>query len=408
MTQNSKTILRPKWIIDGTGAAPLTGHAVVVQGNRIHAVAPVEEMTIGESDHIYDFPESTLIPGLINNHVHLVLPGDNTPFVPWIDTQSDAALALRAAHNAEAALRAGITTVRDCGGRRNVTLDVRNAQAEGLIKGARIIACGWPLTITGGHTRHFGGEVDGKIDIVRMVRRVVGSGADYVKVMASGGGTPGTFPQYPSFTVDELRTIVAVAHSFERKVAAHCTTAAAILNAIEAGVDLIEHAMFMTPALTSQMDLSVIERLAESGIPVTPTLQVNRDMVERLPDGPERELWRQRNQIQRESVAAMYELGVPLLAGSDAGWRATAFHTFWKELDELAACGLSATAAIHAATGAITDALGYGEQWGTIQPGQFADMVVVPGDVAADIQRLRHVQAVFQAGRLVHTANEQL
>jgi imidazolonepropionase-like amidohydrolase len=386
----------------------LTGHAVVIKGERIKKVAPVEGISISADDRIYDFPNATLLPGLINNHVHLVLPGDNTPFTPWIDTQSDAALALRAAHNAQASLRAGVTTVRDCGGRRNVTLDVRNAQAEGLIQGARIIACGWPLTITGGHTRHFGGEVDGETGIVQMVRRVVGNGADFVKVMASGGGTPGTFPQYPSFTVAELRTMVETAHAFERKVAAHCTTAPAILNAIEAGVDLIEHAMFMTPALTSQVERPVLERLAASGIPVTPTLQVNRDMIEQLPAGPERELWRQRNQVQREGVAAMHELGVPLLAGSDAGWRATAFDTFWKELDELAACGLSPTAVVHAATGAVTAALGYGDQWGTIQPGQMADMAIFAGDVAADVQRLRHVQAIFQAGELMHADEQHL
>jgi imidazolonepropionase-like amidohydrolase len=393
-----RTILRPTWIVDGTGAGAYRDHAVVLRGELIEAVVPVAQLAELPGDRAVDLTGTTLIPGLINNHVHLVLPGDNTPFVPWIDTQSDAALALRASANAARSLRAGVTTVRDCGARGTTVLDLRSAQSTGLVGGARIVSCGWPLTITGGHTRHFGGEADGTDGLRRMVRHAVSAGADYVKVMASGGGTPGSLPEAPSYSVDELRAIVEIAHDLGRPVAMHCIATESIARAVEAGADLIEHAMFFGRDLTPRYDPAVAERLARAAIPVTPTLQVNRDLVDLLPNGKERELWLLRQEEHRTIVSRLRALGVPLLAGSDAGWRATAFDTFWKELDELVACGLSPVDAIHAATGATSKALGVEDRYGTIRPGLLADLVAVNGDLANDIACLQQVRAVYQGG----------
>ncbi len=396
-----RTVLKPGWIIDGTGAPASEQQIIIVADGLIEAVLPVNEYHAQPGDEIRDLPDATLLPGLINNHVHLVLPGDNTPFTPWIDLQSDATLALLALHNAATSLRAGVTTVRDCGGRREVVLDVRNAQAAGKGQGARIISCGWTLTITGGHTRHFGGEVDGADGLARAVRLAVSKGVDYIKVMAAGGGTPGSLAQYPSFTVDELRAIVDTAHGLGRLVSAHCIATASIENAVDAGVDLIEHASFFAPSGANVFDERVAEKLAKSGIPVTPTLQVNRDLVDLLPEGDERSLWQRRQESQREFVGRLHALGVPMLAGSDAGWRATAFDTFWKELDELVASGLSPVAAIHAATGAVTNALRLGETFGTVRAGQQADLIAVPGNLAEDISRLANVELVMQRGEVV-------
>lgn len=403
-----RKILMPDRVIDGRGTAALGGHAVIVSGETIDDVIPAARLESHDNDEVLDLRGTTLIPGLINNHVHLVLPGDNTPFVPWIDLQSDAVLALLAAHNIQQSLRAGVTTVRDCGGRGTTVLDVRKARADGLIDGAQVISCGWTLTITGGHTRQFGGEVDGTDGLAREVRRVISRGADYVKVMAAGGGTPGSLPQYPSFTESELRAIVETAHGLGRRVSAHCIATGSIENAVAAGVDLIEHASFYGPDLIPHLDERVAEQLARSGIPVTPTLQVNRDLVDLLPEGPERTLWQRRQESQREIVRRLRELGVPILAGSDAGWRATAFDTFWKELDELVACGLTPLEAIRAATSAATEALGIDDQFGAVSPGQRADLVAVAGNPAHDIRAVKAVTMVMQAGRIVSGAPSQV
>jgi imidazolonepropionase-like amidohydrolase len=396
-----RTILKPSWIVDGTGAAPLTAHVVVVDGDRIDAVQLAAQVQARPDDRVIDLTGATLLPGLINHHVHLVLPGDNTPFVPWIDTQTDPAITLRAAANSAASLRAGITTVRDCGARGTTVLDLRNAQAAGLAGGARVVSCGWPLTITGGHTHHFGGEADGVDGLRRMVRRVVSLGADYVKVMASGGGTPGSVPQAPSFSPVELTAIVETAHDLGRTVTMHCIATESIERAIDAGADFIEHAMFFDRDLEPRYDPRIAERLAESGITVTPTLQVNRDLVDLLPEDAERDQWLIRQESHRTMTARLHELGVPLLAGSDAGWRATAFDTFWKELDELVVCGLTPVEAIRAATGAAAAALGADGRYGTIEPGATANLLAVEGNAAADIRCLAQVRAVFAAGLAV-------
>ncbi|MDP9358401.1 MAG: amidohydrolase family protein [Chloroflexota bacterium] len=396
-----RTVLRPEWIVDGSGADALTNHLVVFGDGVIDEVVPIRQFQQQGTDTVLDLPGATLIPGLINNHVHLVLPGDNTPLTPWIDTQSDAALALRAAGNAARSLRAGVTTVRDCGGRGTTVLDLRAALAEGLVPGPRVIACSWPLTITRGHTRHFGGEADGEDALRRMVRTVVGLGADYVKVMASGGGTPGSLSQHPSFSVAELRVIVETAHDLGRPVAMHCIATESIDRAVAAGTDLIEHASFYGVDLVPRYDPAIAERLAKAAIPVTPTLQVARDVVDLTDEGPERALWERRREEHLKIVADLRHLGVRILAGSDAGWRATAFETFWKELDELVACGMTPVEAVHAGTAAASQALGCADRFGTIRPGQVADLVVVDGNLPQDITCLRHVRTVFQAGVLV-------
>jgi imidazolonepropionase-like amidohydrolase len=185
-----RIILQPEWILDGSGSNPLTGYVVVMEGDIITAVSPAEEHAPHAVDQTVDLPGMTLIPGLCNNHVHLVLRGDSVAVEPGVEHLSDAQLAIRAVHNMATALRAGITTVRDCGGRGRIVVDARHAQASGLIEGARVISCAWPLTMTGGHTRQFGGEADGDVALRRMVRQVASQGVDFVKVMASGGGDP--------------------------------------------------------------------------------------------------------------------------------------------------------------------------------------------------------------------------
>jgi hypothetical protein len=187
-----RTIIYPEWLLDGTGGPARVGQALAFAEGRIEAVGPAEDMRVDDGDEVLRCPGETLLPGLINMHVHLSLASDNTPFVPYMDAHSDVALALRAAHNARVALEAGITTVRDCGARRTTVLELRNAQADGLLPAARIVSCGWPLTISGGHMRPFGGEVDGELGVRQMVRRIISAGADFIKVAGSGGGTPGS------------------------------------------------------------------------------------------------------------------------------------------------------------------------------------------------------------------------
>src|SRR5579864_8907249 len=231
-----RTLIYPEWLIDGTGGAAIQGYALAVTDDHIEAMGPGSEIVARQDDTVVRAAGMSLLPGLINMHAHLSLASDNAPFIPYMDAHSDVALGLRAAHNAAAALRAGVTTVRDCGSRGRSVLDLIGARTEGLLDIPRILAAGHALTISGGHMRPFGGEVDGIDGCQRMVRRLVSAGADFIKMAGSGGGTPGSLTDYPSFSVPEIQATVETAHGLGRRVTVHCTAAAAIERALAARV----------------------------------------------------------------------------------------------------------------------------------------------------------------------------
>jgi len=398
----TRTLLYPEWLIDGTGADAVQGQALVCgDDGRIEALGRAAEIEPRPSDVVVRAQGQTLLPGLINMHAHLTLASDNAPFVPYMDAHSDVALGLRAAHNAAASLRAGVTTVRDCGSRGRTVLDLRSAIADQLVPGARILSAGCALTISGGHMRPFGGEVDGVDGVRQMVRRLVSGGVDFIKVAGSGGGTPGSLTDYPSFSAPELQAIADAAHDLGRRVTVHCTATAAILRAVEAGVDSIEHGYFAAPGAVSTYDEALAERLAATGISITPTMQVFRDMSEYASARPEQEMWLRRRDVLVDHVSRLHGAGVRLTAGSDAGWRLTRFDNYWRELEQMAACGLSAVEVIHAATGAASHAIGQHNEFGTLRAGLVADLVLVDGNAARDVRALAAIRGVYQAGQRV-------
>jgi imidazolonepropionase-like amidohydrolase len=355
-------------------------------------IVPENQLTPGDGDVVVQAQGQTLLPGLINMHAHLTLASDSAPIVSYVEAHSDVTLALRAAHNAAASLRAGVTTVRDCGSRGRTVLDLRDAIAQGLLDGSRVLAAGCPITISGGHMRPFGGEADGEEGVRRMVRRLVSAGADFIKVAGSGGDTPGSLTEYPSFSLAEEQAVADTAHGLGRRVTMHCTATTAIARAVEAGADSIEHGFFVGAGWAAAYDDVLADRMAEQGISVTPTLQVIRDMSELLPTECERDSWRRRRESLLDHVGRLHRAGVRLTAGSDAGWRLTRFDNFWRELEELVSCGLSTVEAIHAATGAASLAAGRADQFGTLREGLRADLVIVDGDAAHDIRRLANVR----------------
>ena len=399
-----RTLIYPEWLIDGTGAAALEGQALLFGSDgRIEAVGRASEIEPHETDVVVRAAGQTLLPGLINMHAHLTLASDNAPFVPYMDAHSDVALGLRAAHNAAASLRAGVTTVRDCGSRGRTVLDLRAATADRLVLGSRIVSAGCALTISGGHMRPFGGEVDGVDGVRQMVRRLVSAGVDFIKVAGSGGGTPGSLTEYPSFSADEFQAIADVTHGLGRRVTVHCTATAAIARAVDAGVDSIEHGYFAAPGAVSVYDEALADRLAADGTSITPTMQVFRDMGEYFSAGPERDMWQRRSETLVRDVARLHRAGVRLTAGSDAGWRLTRFDNYWRELEEMEKCGLSPVEVIHAATGAASQAIGQQDEFGTLRPGSSADLLLVTGNAASDVRTLASVRAVYLEGRLVST-----
>lgn len=384
--------------LDGTLAAPRRDVLLTVEDGVIGAIAAGAPPPRGAT--VLDLRDCTVLPGLINMHTHTVLPGDGTPFMDWMGLP-DELLLLQAQANALTSLHAGVTTLRDCGGKGALMFRLRDAIGRGIAAGPRLVLCGRPLTITGGHCHPFGGEADGIEGMRLAARGLLKEGADFIKIMASGGGTPGTYPDRPAFEVGELRAAIAEAQKIGKPASCHCTAAEAVVRALDAGVDHIEHCYFSGPDAAWRDDPALTRRVADAGVYVTATLQTMEDWMEaeraRTGAAPARD--RAAETIGHSR--ALFEAGVPLVAGNDAGWRHTGFDDFSREIELLAEVGLSPLEAIHAATGRAAAACRLGGVIGTLEPGCAADLLVVAGDPLGDLAALRRPTLVMQGGRVV-------
>jgi imidazolonepropionase-like amidohydrolase len=381
-------VIRAGRLIDGTGSPPRLDQAVYVEDSRIAGVGPATE--IPTDADVVDLSGSTVLPGLIDCHVHLVFSHSEYPLGDLL-AEDDQQLLLRGVAAARQALGAGITTVRDLGGRGGVTFRVRDAVASGLIPGPRIMAAGSPITTTRGHCYFLGLEADGQAAVRAAARRELDSGANCLKIMATGGRmTPGTDIGRAQYTADEIRVAVEEACRAGVTVAAHALGTAGIRNATQAGVNTIEHCNWLTPDGRVDLDEAIAARMAERGTAVVPTLVPLARTAAAL-----------REQIVR-SVRRIRELGVRVVAGTDAGVSLTPFDSLPRELDILVSeVGLSPLEAIQAATGDAAQALGIADTVGTLQPGRAADFIAVDGDPSMRIADVRAVRRVIKGGRSV-------
>jgi len=407
------TVIQADRLIDGTGAAAIDDAVLVVEEGKIKAVfqgtAPAGAAQ--DNSEYLKFRGCTILPGLIDTHVHLNLPGDGTVLEDAV-RETDGVLVATSAWCAGRALKAGITTVRDVGGARTTIFDLRRALALGHGEGARILACGQPITITGGHTWYFGGEADGEDALRRKVRHLAKLGADFIKVMASGGGTVNTMSWLPSYSREELTALADEAHRLGRKITAHCLCAAATELVVEAGFDQIEHGGFLVSADGRQEFVpKTAEKVARAGVPVTSTLAVGGFMLkvlrEKQKNGPlspedQRVLdrWLRMFDDNLSQFRRMREAGVTWIAGTDAGWRFTAIEGLPLELELMQQGGFSAIEAIAAATGKAAEVLGIDDRLGTLKPSLVADVLVVGGNPLDDIRRLKDVRLVMQDGNV--------
>ncbi|MEM8855671.1 MAG: amidohydrolase family protein [Pseudomonadota bacterium] len=400
------TAIKADRVLDGSGNDPLEPGCVVVDGGRIKSVhaGPVPEGLA--ADATIDLPGCTLMPGLIDTHVHLNLPGTGVGFEESVEEGAGVLLA-SSVSAAGKALAAGITTVRDVGAYRRTSFDVRRAIELGYVVGSRVLACGQPITITGGHTWPFGGEADGVENLRRKVRQLIKDGAEFIKVMGSGGGTIGTAAWRPAFTPDELNAIADEAHRNERKITVHCLCAASIDDAVNAKVDQIEHAGFLINQDGDQVyDPAVGDRLAASGIPVTGTLAVGATVLNALRAKNERtpaedlllSRWERMVQDNLNNYARLRDAGVAFVAGTDAGWRYTTFDSLVLEMEMMVCGGSTTMETIVAATGFAADVIGLSDEAGRLREGLDADIIAVRGNPLERLDALRDVEMIMHRG----------
>jgi imidazolonepropionase-like amidohydrolase len=314
--------------------------------------------------------------------------------------------------NLQRHLASGVTTIRDNGGRNRVTFVVREALRRHYFVGPRLLLAGRPLTHRLGHFHFCNGVADGEVEIRAAVRQLVAEGADHIKIMASGGGTAGTFPQFASYTSQELRVAVETAHALERLTTAHCRARQSMHNAVDAGLDCIEHAEFLTPTPSGpathgiEYDARLTDRLLHAGTFVSFTFQAGgyATLLE-LRNNPRADT-RERDELEgyfeskRRLFSQLLRDGIlpRMVISTDAGPGDTEFGHLNHGLELAVESGMSQTQALESVTRIAAEACGVSHMVGTLEAGKAADLLVVEGNPLDNIRAIADVRGVYVGG----------
>jgi imidazolonepropionase-like amidohydrolase len=389
-------------LFDGTGTAPISRAWVQVTQGKIAGVGSGSPPPDPEAPH--SFPGGTIVPGLIDTHVHLVFSalGTHEAIIAQVTSETEEQLIERALANARAALQIGVTTVRDCGGRGRVVQEVRNRIRRGAAEGPDILACGMPITTSKGHCHWLGLTADNEAAAVVAAERLLRSDVDFLKVMATGGNmTPESDPLAPQYDAATLMRITDLARGAHKHTAAHVLSRSAIPQAVAARVRTIEHCDWRVSEKKYVFDPDLARRFIDQDQYVGLTMSgiTRRKFLPEL--AAEKSDALRRLDARFACERQMIEFGVRFTLHSDAGVRWTPFDRF--------ALGLRAAGhelrlrpadVIRAATATAAEALALHDR-GIISAGQRADILIVDGNPLSDLGDLERVRAVMKAGRWV-------
>lgn len=406
-------------ILDGVSAQTIASGTVLIgKDGRIITVGPSQQVKPPEGAPILNTPGMTLLPGLIDAHVHIAW--DKTlysistaqDYRAFLGKRSHEHQLVRAGHHAQLALAAGVTTVRDCGAESFAVLALRDAINAGEFVGPRILVSGRPITTTAGHL-YSGWAADNAHEVRKAVRYLASQGVDLVKLVASGGNTtPGSNVTRAQYTLEEMRVAVEEAHRLGLQVAAHAISADSIRLAAEAGVDTIEHCSWISAdGKNAEPDEAAVDAMVKNGV------RVDHAVIPQPYQFPEETGYAPSSKnewllnllrVRWPFLRHMRERGVRVIVGTDACvgyWPGTAFWPGYQDLARAVEiivrdAGFTPMEGIRMVTSEAAQALRLPEV-GTIEPGKRADLILIARDLLKDIRALREVEMVFCDGRLV-------
>jgi imidazolonepropionase-like amidohydrolase len=399
------------------GAVLVSGDRIVAAGNRAEveaqvtgAAAPSTEAAppgTGRALVRLDLGSAVVLPGFIDSHVHLSFDASDDPvghlrqalddslasdgsLVSGTSLTSGTSLASVIADSAAGLLRAGVTTARDLGAPGLLDVRAREQIRAGRLPGPYLLLACQPLTTPGGHCWYMGGECASTADLLAAVRARRQAGADWIKIMLSGGFlTDGTLPAEPQFDLATLRAVTDAAHDAGLRVAVHAHSTKALWSAARVGVDTIEHGTFLS-AQGVDFDLELADLLARERIPICPTVNSATGSYPA--------------ESGTDALARLHRLhraGVPVIMGTDAGVRQVPGSHYAAGLLALHRAGFTAAEVLAAATSAAADALGLAAVTGRLLPGLRADLVALPADPLVDLAATGRPIAIMKGGQPV-------
>lgn len=387
-------------LVDGTGRV-VTNAIVIVEDDRVRSVAS-GNVSIPSGAEVIDLSRYTGIPGLIDAHTHATYYWDgNSNTTPRSQPpRHPAVTAFLAQENARKALEAGVTTIRDLNAPDGIDLAMRDLINMGKMIGPRMFVSGTAMRITRSTAppAPIGIMVDGVDAVIRAVRQIIASGADWVKMHGSTGGFD-DLTQFQTFTFEEMKAAVDVTHALGKKIAIHSYGPAGARDAVRAGADSLEHA--------ADIDGQTIAEMVKRNTYYVPTIDHNQYYVEnaddvyRYPPGTKERLL---DYIQRnlDTARKAFQAGARIVVGSDAVYNGWGLNM--RELDWLVKIGMTPERALKAATTEPAAMLGMEKSLGAVAPGFYADIVAIEGDPLANITAVSNrdnVRWVMKAGRVV-------